>query len=158
VPEVKTCLWFETDAEPVVRRYVELVPDSRIVHVRRSPCPRHAGQAGDVIVIDFALGGQAFMALNGGTHVECGTARRSRSSAPIQKEVDRLWGALTADCGAEARYLMADDRLGVPWQIVPAALPRPLGHADRALAAPVFRAMQTMVKIDVAALERAAQG
>jgi predicted 3-demethylubiquinone-9 3-methyltransferase (glyoxalase superfamily) len=50
------------------------------------------------------------------------------------------------------------DRWGVPWQIVRAALPRLLGHVDRAVAARVFKAMQAMVKIDVAALERAAQG
>jgi predicted 3-demethylubiquinone-9 3-methyltransferase (glyoxalase superfamily) len=110
-----------------------------------------------VVVVDFALGGQAFMALNGGTHVEYGTAASISVECADQKEVDRLWGALTADGGAEARCGWLRDRWGIPWQIVPAALPRLLGHADRAVAARVT-AMRAMVKIDVAALERAAQG
>jgi predicted 3-demethylubiquinone-9 3-methyltransferase (glyoxalase superfamily) len=158
VVEVKTCLWFERDAEHAVRRYVELVPNSRIADVRRSPSPWSGGQAGDVIVVDFALGGQAFMALNGGTRVEYGTAASISVECTHQKEVDRLWGALTADGGLETRCGWLCDRWGVPWQIVPAALRRLLSHADRAVAARVFTAMQAMVKIDVAALERAAKG
>jgi predicted 3-demethylubiquinone-9 3-methyltransferase (glyoxalase superfamily) len=158
VAEVKTCLWFEKDAEHAVRRYVELVPDSRIVHVRRSPSHWQGGEAGDVVVVDFALGGPAFMALNGGTPAEYGAAASISVECADQKEVDRLWGALTADGGAEIQCGWLRDRWGVPWQIVPAALPRLLGHADRAVAARVFTAMQAMAKIDVAALERAAQG
>lgn len=44
----------------------------------------------------------------------------------------------------------------MPWQIVPAALPRLLADPDPAVAARVFAAMQTMVKLDAAAIERAA--
>lgn len=156
--DVKTCLWFEKDAEGAARRYVELVPDSHIVDVRRSPSPWRGGQAGDVIVVDFALGGQAFMALNGGTHVAYDTAASISVECADQKEVDRLWSALTTDGGAEAQCGWLRDRWGVPWQIVPAALRRLLGHTDRAVAARVFTAMQAMVKIDVATLERAARG
>ncbi len=99
---VRTCLWFESDADQAVRRYVELVPASHIEHVQRSPGPWPGGKAGDTIVIDFTLGEQAFQALNGGSRV--------------------------------------------------------LAHEDRAVAARVFAAMTGMVKIDVAALERAAKG
>ena len=47
---------------------------------------------------------------------------------------------------------------GVPWQIVPEVMPRRLADPDPAVAARVFAAMQAMVKLDVAALERAAAG
>ena len=57
---------------------------------------------------------------------------------------------------ALSQYLR--DRWGVPWQIVPTVLPRLLAHEDRAVAARVFAAMSAMVKLDVAALERAAKG
>lgn len=46
----------------------------------------------------------------------------------------------------------------MPWQIVPEALPRLLADLDPAVAARVFRAMQGMVKLDLAGLERAAAG
>jgi predicted 3-demethylubiquinone-9 3-methyltransferase (glyoxalase superfamily) len=155
---VRTCLWFERDAEEAVRRYVELVPASHIQHVQRSPGPWPGGKAGDVIVIDFTLGEQAFQALNGGTHVDYGNAASISVACADQAEVDHLWAALTADGGAEILCGWLRDRWGGPWQIVPTALPRLLAHEDRAVAARVFTAMTGMVKIDIAELERAAKG
>jgi predicted 3-demethylubiquinone-9 3-methyltransferase (glyoxalase superfamily) len=155
---VRTCLWFERDAEQAVSRYVELVPASHIEHVQRSPGQWPGGEAGDVIVIDFTLGGQAFQALNGGMHVDYGTAASISVACADQTEVDRLWAALTADGGTEIQCGWLRDRWGVPWQIVPTALPRLLAHEDHAVAARVFAAMTAMVKIDIAALERAAKG
>ena len=156
--KVRTCLWFASDAEQAVRRYVELVPGSRIEHVQRSPGPWPGGKAGDAIVIDFTLGGQAFQALNGGTRVDYGTAASISVACDDQAEVDHLWGALTADGGAAVQCGWLRDRWGVPWQIVPTALPRLLAHEDREVAARVFTAMMGMVKLDISALERAATG
>jgi len=158
VAKVRTYLWFERDAEQAVRRYVELVQGSRIEHVQRSQGKWPAGEAGDVIVIDFTLGEQAFQALNGGTRVDYGTAASISVACADQAEVDRLWAALTADGGAEVQCGWLRDRWGVPWQIVPTALPRLLAHEDRAVAARVFTAMMGMVKIDIAGIERAAKG
>jgi predicted 3-demethylubiquinone-9 3-methyltransferase (glyoxalase superfamily) len=73
-----------------------------------------------------------------------------------QTEVDRLWAALTADGGSEIMCGWLRDRWGIPWQIVPEVLPRLLADADPAVSARVFAAMQSMVKLDAAALERAA--
>jgi len=156
--KVRTCLWFERDAEQAVRRYVELVPASHIEHVQRSPGAWPGGKAGDCIVVDFTLGEQAFQALNGGSRVDYATAASISVACADQAEVDRLWAALTADGGAEIQCGWLRDRWGVPWQIVPTALPRLLAHADPAVAARVFAAMTAMVKIDIAALERAAKG
>lgn len=155
---VSTCLWFGTDAEAAVRRYVSLVPDSRIDHVQRAPGPWPGGETGDPILIVFTLGGQSFQALNGGTPVAYQTAASISVSCRDQAEVDRLWSALTADGGAEIACGWLRDRWGVPWQIVPEVLPRLLADPDPGVAARVFTAMQTMVKLDVARLERAAAG
>ena len=75
-----------------------------------------------------------------------------------QAEVDRMWNALLEGGGAEIQCGWLRDPWGVPWQVVPEALPRLLGHEDHEVARRVFEAMQSMVKIDVAALERAAKG
>lgn len=155
---VSTCLWFGKDAEAAVRLYVSLVPNSRIDHIQRAPGPWPGGEAGEPILIVFTLGGQSFQALNGGTPVEYGTAASISVTCRDQAEVDRLWASLTAEGGAEIACGWLRDRWGVPWQIVPEILPRLLADPDPNVAARVFTAMQDMVKLDVAALERAAEG
>ena len=154
--KVSTCLWFGKDLEEAVRFYVSLLPGSEIAQVLRSPGPWPGGDAGDVILVTFTLNGQNYQALNGGTPVDYGNAASIAVECPDQAEVDRLWTALTANGGSEIACGWLRDRWGVPWQIVPAMLPRLLADRDRALAARVFTAMQGMIKLDVAALERAA--
>lgn len=155
---VSTCLWFGKEAEAAVRFYVSLVPDSRIDHVQRAPGPWPGGEAGEPILIVFTLGGQSFQALNGGLPADYGTAASVSVPCRDQAEVDRLWSALTAEGGAEIACGWLRDRWGVPWQIVPEILPRLLADSDPGVAARVFTAMQSMVKLDIAALERAAAG
>lgn len=155
---VSTCLWFARDAEAAVSLYVSLVPDSGVEYVQRSPGAWPGGEAGDVILMGFHLGGQSFQALNGGQAEDYGTAASISVSCADQAEVDRLWGALVADGGQEIQCGWLRDRWGVPWQIVPEILPRLLADPDRAVAARAFDAMVHMVKLDVAALERAARG
>ncbi|MCB8836936.1 VOC family protein [Aurantimonas sp. VKM B-3413] len=156
--KVSTCLWFERDAETAVRFYVSLVPGSGIGQILRAPGDWPGGRAGDVIMLEFDLGGQSFQALNGGTTVTYETAASISVSCADQAEVDRLWAALTADGGAEIMCGWLRDRWGVPWQIVPEILPRLLADPDPAVAARVFEAMTQMVKLDIAALERTAAG
>ncbi|WP_430911593.1 VOC family protein [Methylobacterium sp. sgz302541] len=156
--KVGTCLWFDTGAEEAARLYVSLVPGSRIDHVQRAPADWPGGKAGDAILVAFTLGGQSFQGLNGGSQAEYGFAASISVACADQAEVDRLWSALTADGGSEIMCGWLRDRWGVPWQIVPEVLPRLLADPDPAVSARVFAAMQQMVKLDIAALERAAAG
>jgi predicted 3-demethylubiquinone-9 3-methyltransferase (glyoxalase superfamily) len=156
--KVSTCLWFGKEAEMAVRFYVSLVPGSSLKHIQRSPGIWPGGEAGDVIMVTFTLGGQSFQALNGGTPVIYGTAASISIECSDQAEVDRLWTALIADGGSEIMCGWLRDRWGVPWQIVPEMLPRLLAHPDPTVAGRVFAAMTEMVKLDIAALERAAAG
>lgn len=158
MPKISTCLWFGADAEAAVRLYVSLVPGSSIGTVLRSPGDWPGGKAGEVIMLTFTLGGQSFQALNGGAPANYGTAASISVECADQAEVDRLWNALTADGGAEIACGWLRDRWGVPWQIVPVMLPRLLADPDPAVSARVFAAMQQMIKLDIAALERAAAG
>ena len=62
-----------------------------------------AGKAGSVLVVEFTLAGQRFMALNGGTRFEYTHAVSFKIDCADQAEVDRLWDALCADGGQAER-------------------------------------------------------
>jgi predicted 3-demethylubiquinone-9 3-methyltransferase (glyoxalase superfamily) len=156
--KIRPCLWFNGQAEEAARFYVSLFPDSRIDHVARAPGDYPAGQAGDVLLVEFTLAGQAYQALNGGPEFQFTEAISFSVSCEDQAEVDRLWDALIAGGGKEIQCGWLKDRYGLSWQIVPEALPRLMNSNDPAQAARVFRAMMQMVKLDIAALERASEG
>jgi predicted 3-demethylubiquinone-9 3-methyltransferase (glyoxalase superfamily) len=156
--KVSTCLWFGKDAEAAVRFYVSLVPHSSINHIQRSPANWPGGEVGDVIMMMFTLGSQSFQALNGGTPASYGTAASISVECADQAEVDRLWTAHIAEGGSEIMCGWLRDKWGVPWQIVPEMLPRLLADPDPGVSGRVFAAMTKMIKLDIAALERAAAG
>jgi len=156
--KASTCLWFDKQAEAAARFYVSLVPGSSLGPILHAPGPWPGGQTGDVILVSFTLGGQSFQGLNGGAPASYGTAASISIECADQAEVDRLWAALTADGGAEIMCGWLRDKWGVPWQIVPEILPRLLADRDPNVSARVFAAMTKMIKLDVAALQRAAAG
>jgi predicted 3-demethylubiquinone-9 3-methyltransferase (glyoxalase superfamily) len=152
--KIAPCLWFDGEAEEAAKFYVSLLPDSRIDHVQRNVIDSPAGKAGTVLVVQFTLAGQRFLALNGGTRFEYTHAISFQVDCADQGEVDRLWDALSAG-GAVERCGWLRDRYGVSWQIVPRVLPEMLGDPDPAKAQRVMQAMLQMVKLDIAALKAA---
>jgi predicted 3-demethylubiquinone-9 3-methyltransferase (glyoxalase superfamily) len=108
-------------------------------------------------VVEFTLAGQRFLVLNGGTRFEYTHAVSFHVHCADQAEVDRLWDALSAG-GKTERCGWLRDRYGVPWQIVPTALPRMLADPDPARAQRVMQAMLGMVKLDIAGLQAAYDG
>jgi predicted 3-demethylubiquinone-9 3-methyltransferase (glyoxalase superfamily) len=156
--KISPCLWFDGEAEEAANLYVSLLPDSRIEIVQKNTVDSPAGKAGSVLVVEFTLAGQRFMALNGGTRFEYTHAVSFKIDCADQAEVDRLWEALTSGGGQAERCGWLKDRYGVFWQIVPTALPKYLGGADRAGAQRAMQAMLQMTKLDVAALKKAYEG
>jgi predicted 3-demethylubiquinone-9 3-methyltransferase (glyoxalase superfamily) len=157
MPEIAPCLWFEREAEEAAAFYVSLLPGSQVDRVLRSPADGRGGAAGAVLVVEFTLSGSRALALNGGQPFPHSPAMSLHASCDDQAEVDRLWAALV-EGGAPDRCGWLRDRWGVPWQIVPRALPRMLADPDPARAGRVMQAMLGMVKIDVPALEWAYRG
>ena len=156
--KISPCLWFNGEAEEAANLYVSLLPDSRIEKVQRNPIDGPAGKAGTVLVVDFTLAGQHFMALNGGMKMEYTHAVSFKIDCADQAEVDRLWDALLANGGKADQCGWLKDRFGVSWQIVPSALPKYLGGADKAGAQRAMQAMLGMVKLDIEGLKRAYEG
>jgi predicted 3-demethylubiquinone-9 3-methyltransferase (glyoxalase superfamily) len=149
--KVKTCLWFDGQAEEAASFYVSLIPDSRIETLF------HPKPNGPALLVEFTLGGTPYQALNGGPHYTHSPAASISVRTRDQEETDRLWDALTAG-GSESKCGWLCDRYGVSWQIVPEVLPRLLSSSDRAAADRAMQAMMTMVKIDIAGIEAAYAG
>jgi predicted 3-demethylubiquinone-9 3-methyltransferase (glyoxalase superfamily) len=150
-------LWYDSEAEAAAELYTSLFPDSSIVEVTRygSAGP---GPEGSVMIVSFELDGQRFLALNGGPAHPFTEAVSLQIDCETQDEVDRYWSALTDDGGEESVCGWLRDRWGLSWQVVPRALPKLLSDPDPEKAQRVMAAMLQMKKIDVAALEAAAQG
>ena len=155
--KIAPCLWFDGEAEEAAKFYVSLLPDSRIDHVQRNVMDSPAGKTGTVLVVQFTLAGQRFLALNGGTRFEYTHAISFQVDCTDQDEVDHLWDALSAG-GSVERCGWLRDRYGVSWQIVPRVLPEMLGDPDPAKAQRIMQAMLQMVKLDIAALKAAQAG
>ena len=156
--KITPCLWFDGEAEEAAKFYVSLLPDSRIVRVQKNLVDGPAGKAGTVLVVQFTLAGQEYMALNGGTRFEYTHAISFKIDCDDQAEVDRLWDALSSNGGSVERCGWLKDRFGVSWQIVPAVLPELLVGPDRAGAQRAMQAMMQMVKLDIAGLKKAYEG
>ena len=156
--KISPCLWFSNEAEEAANLYVSLLPDSRIEKIQRNTIDSPGGKAGTVLVVDFTLAGQRFMALNGGMKMEYTHAVSLKIDCADQAKVDRLWDALLADGGKAEQCGWLKDRYGVSWQIVPAALIKYLGGTDPAGAQRAMQAMMGMVKLDIEGLKRAYEG
>ena len=156
--KISPCLWFDGEAEEAANFYVSLLPDSRIEKVQRNTIDSPGGKAGTVLVVDFTLAGQRFMALNGGMKMEYTHAVSFMIDCADQAEVDRLWDALLADGGKAEQCGWLKDRYGVYWQIVPKALMTYIGGSDSAGAQRAMQAMLGMVKLDIEGLKRAYEG
>jgi predicted 3-demethylubiquinone-9 3-methyltransferase (glyoxalase superfamily) len=152
--KISPCLWFDGEAEEAAKFYVSLLPDSKVDHVQRNPIDGPSGKAGTVLVVQFTLAGQEYMALNGGTRFEYTPAISFKIDCADQAEVDRLWDGLS-EGGSVQRCGWLRDRYGVSWQIVPSVLPQLLGGPDRAGAQRAMQAMMGMVKLDIAELKKA---
>ena len=156
--KISPCLWFDGEAEEAAKFYVSLLPDSRIEKIQKNPVDGPAGKAGTVLVVQFTLAGQEYMALNGGMRFEYTHAVSFKIDCKDQVEVDRLWDALSSNGGSVERCGWLRDRYGLSWQIVPSVLPELLGGPDRAGAQRAMQAMLKMVKLDIAELKKAYEG
>lgn len=154
--KITPCLWFDGDAEKAAKFYVSLVPGSRINRTFRTPTDTPHSKAGDVLTVEFTLGKTEFLALNAGPEFKFTPAVSFQIHCKDQAEVDRIWGKIKRNGGKEMACSWIQDRWGLAWQIVPVRLEQLLKDRNRAKAKRVMEAMMTMIKIDVAALEKAA--
>ena len=156
--KIFTHLWYATEAEEAAKFYASIFPDSRVDRVTPLMSESPAGPPGSVKVVDFTLLGQRFQAISAGPHDTFNDAISIVGLCDDQKELDRYWGALLEGGGKEQACGWLIDKFGLRWQIVPAALDEMMRDKDAARSKRVTDALLKMVKIDIAALEKAYRG
>ena len=155
--KIKPFLWFDTQAEEAAKFYCSIFKDSKTLNVERYPEGAPGGMGGRVMIVNFELEGQPFIALNGGPMFKFTEAISMVVHCETQTEVDYYWEKLSAG-GQEGRCAWLKDKFGVSWQIVPTALIELLQDKDARRSARVMKAMLQMKKIDIASLQRAYEG
>lgn len=153
---VTTFLWFDTNAEEAVSFYTSIFKNSKILETSRYG-EAGPGPKGSVMVIKFELDGQELIALNGGPEYKFTPAISLVVNCKNQEEVDDYWEKLSAG-GMEVQCGWLQDKFGLSWQVVPTMLNELLQDKDPAKRERVMQAMLQMVKLDVDALKRAADG
>jgi predicted 3-demethylubiquinone-9 3-methyltransferase (glyoxalase superfamily) len=153
--KISPFLWFDSNAEEAANFYVSIFKDSKILKIARYG-EAGPGPAGSVMVVNFQIEGQDFIALNGGPLFKFTEAISFVINCQTQEEVDHYWNKLTAGGGQESQCGWLKDKYGLSWQVTPTILNELLADKDQKKAQRVMQAMLQMKKIDIAALQRAA--
>ena len=149
-------LWFDNNAEEAMNFYISVFKDSKILSVTRYG-EAGPGPKGSVMTGKFQLGGQEFMALNGGPHFKFTEAISFVVNCESQEEVDEFWEKLV-EGGEESQCGWLKDKYGLSWQIVPTILVEMLQDKDPEKSQRVMKAMLQMIKIDIKTLKQAYSG
>ena len=156
-------LWFDNKAEEAINFYTSIFEDGKVVSIKRYPdSPLEGpmkGMEGKVLTAVFELAGQRFMALDGGPFFQPNGAVSLYISCRDQTEVDHYWDSLSEGGDEKAQQCgWLQDKYGFSWQVIPTRMTELLSDPDPERAARATQAMLQMKKIDIAALESAANG
>lgn len=147
--KVTPFLMFNDQLEAAMAFYTATFPGSEIRHVART------GTDGPISSAEFVVGGQVFMGYNGGPHFTFSEGVSLYVDCADQAEVDEYWDKLVKAGATPTACGWIKDPFGLSWQIVPRRFIELIRDPDARKVKAVMAAMMTMVKLDVAALERA---
>ncbi|MEZ4394309.1 MAG: VOC family protein [Polyangiales bacterium] len=147
--KVTPFLMFNDQLDAAMEFYTATFPDSEIRSVARS------GKDGSITSAEFVVGGQVFMGYNGGSYFTFSEGFSLYVSCEDQSEVDAYWDRLVKAGATPTACGWIKDPFGLSWQIVPRRFMELIRDEDAKKVKAVMEAMMTMVKLDVAALERA---
>lgn len=146
-------LWFNNQAEEAANFYVSVFKNAKINGISRYG-ETGPGPAGSVMVAQFQIEGQEFLALNGGPVFIISPANSFVVNCETQAEVDEYWDKLSSG-GATQQCGWLTDKFGVSWQIVPTVLGELMSDPDPVKSGRVMQAMLQMTKLEIAGLRRA---
>lgn len=149
-------LWLDGRAEAAAEFYTSVFGNSKINNVTRYGEGGPA-EPGSVMTVAFELDGQEIIALNGGPVYSLTPAFSLVVGCDTQDEIDYYWEKLS-DGGQKLQCGWLTDKFGVTWQVVPAHIGHLVAADDPKRAKRVMDALMPMVRIDMAALQRAYDG
>ena len=144
-------LWFDDNAEQAVERYLKVFDDAELVEENRL----HDGK---LFIATIRLQGQTLTLMNGGPDHKLTDAFSLSVSVETQEEVDRISDALIEGGGEQGPCGWLVDAFGLSWQIVPTLLMRLLSDPDPEKAGRAQAAMMQMKRLNLKALQDAADG
>jgi len=147
--KVTPFLMFNDQLEAAMAFYTATFPDSEIRKVART------GTDGPITSAEFVVGGQSFMGYNGGPYFKFTEGISLFVDCENQAEVDAYWNALVGAGATPSQCGWITDPFGITWQIVPRRFMELIADTNPKKVQGVMDAMLQMVKLDVAALERA---
>lgn len=150
--KVTPYLMFNEQLEAAIAFYTATFPDSRIKNVART------GKDGPITSAEFVIGGQSFMGYEaGGSYFSFSQGFSLFVDCENQEEVDEYWNKLVNAGATPLQCGWITDQFGLTWQIVPRRFTELINDQDPKKVQAVMDAMMTMVKLDVATLEKAYQ-
>ena len=150
-------LWFNENAEEAINFYTSIFKDSRMGKVTRNG-DNGPGPKGSVLVANFTIEGQEFIALNGGPRFQFTEAVSFVVNCKTQDEIDNYWDKLLEGGGKEQACGWLKDKFGLSWQIVPTQMGELMSGNDPQRSARVMQAMMKMIKLDLPTLQKAYDG
>jgi predicted 3-demethylubiquinone-9 3-methyltransferase (glyoxalase superfamily) len=156
MPRITPNLWFDTQAHEAAEFYCSVFPNSEIRTVTHYT-EAGPGPVGSVLTVDFLLDGQEFTAINGGPEFAFDESISLLINCADQDEIDYYWTKLT-EGGEESMCGWLKDRYGLSWQVVPEGWADVLQDPDPERGSRAMQALLGMKKIDVAAIDAAADG
>jgi predicted 3-demethylubiquinone-9 3-methyltransferase (glyoxalase superfamily) len=156
--KIRTCLWFDYGkADEAMAFYGSIFPDFEVLRSMKYG-PDTPDHEGETLWVEFNLLGRTFQILAAGPMFPLTEAVSLFVECEDQAETDRYWDALLADGGEPNQCGWLRDKFGLSWQIVPREFMSLVTDSDEAKAGRVMQAMMEMVKIDLEAARRAADG
>jgi len=155
---ISPCFIFPGNAEEAVKFYVSVFPGSKIIKTATYKADE-PGPAGEVRTVSFELMGQHMVAGNAqGDNFRFGQGLSLMMECEDQKQIDAVTQKLVDGGGEQQDCGWIVDRFGVSWQIVPRIVREVMEGNDDAKADRLIHALFQMKKLDVAELQRAANG